>query len=41
MIKSIMIMVLLCLIGSLFTSGCYNKPPGPEPQKPAEQSSEQ
>lgn len=37
--KRIKVFLILSLIGSLFVSGCYNKPPGPEPQKPADQSS--
>jgi len=39
--RSALILLLLFLAGNFFITGCYSKPPGSEPQKPAEQSSEQ
>ena len=39
--RSVFILLLLVLAGNFFITGCYSKPPGSEPQKPSEQSSEQ
>mgnify|MGYP001583640392 FL=1 len=39
--KSVLILLLLSLAGSFVITGCYSKPPGSEPEKPSEQSSEQ
>lgn len=39
--KSVLVLLLLFLTVNFLVTGCYSKPPGSEPQKPSNQSSEQ